>query len=102
MAFTMGKMTMGQDFLLEILLSPIRYLLTNAPYSLSYGARNIDSSEAAVWGPCYLSHYKLFIYCMGIHFTLNCTQSSMQLECTTGFSNIQSDFPFKVQRLISD
>jgi len=35
-------------------------------------------------------------------FTLNCTQSCMQLECTTGFSNIQSDFPFKVQRLISD
>jgi len=28
----------------------------------------MDSSEAAVWGPCYLSHYKFFIYCMGILF----------------------------------
>jgi len=27
MAFMMDKMTMGQDFLLEILLSPIIYLL---------------------------------------------------------------------------
>ena len=68
MAFMMDKITMGQDFLLEILLSPIRYLLKNALYSASYGAGNIDPSGTAVWGPCYISHYKFFICCMGVPF----------------------------------
>jgi len=62
MEFMVDKIITGQDFLLEILLSPIRYLLNNSPYSLSSSARNIDLSEAAVWGPCYLSHYKFFLF----------------------------------------
>jgi len=68
MVFTVDKIIMGQDFLLEILLYPIRYLLTNSPYSLSYGARNIDLSEAAVWGPCYLSHYKFLLFIVWEYF----------------------------------
>ena len=60
MVFMVDKIIKGQDFLLEFLLSPIRYLLTISPYSVSSGARNVDISEVAVWGPCYFCHYKFF------------------------------------------
>jgi hypothetical protein len=48
MGFMVDKMAMGQDFLLDILFSPIRYLLPSAANSLSSGSGNIGPFEATV------------------------------------------------------